>query len=196
MATPLLEMTEIPEEVSRMEAALQRERQDRAAQAARDAQVAAAIDQDVFFEARPVSDEIEDIKDLDVDVNLNGDMMDQNVQLYDIDVAHTRDRHGRHFWSFDDRRRMPLLVIGFRTKTGQWLCLINDVLMPLATFLDIAHAQAAPAQRREFGAPPGLPNTDQLLCATSKGDKLTIPHASVAQLMMALQTVPADPPTN
>lgn len=189
MDTPQLVTTEIPEEVARMEAALQRER----AAVARDAQIAAAIDQDVFLDARPVSEDLDDVKDLEVDVNLNGDMMDQNVQLYDIDVAHTCDRHGRHFWSFDDRRRMPLLVIAFATKAGKQLCLVNDVLISLEKFLDIIHAQAAPAQRREFGAPPGLPSTDQLHCVTASGDKFTIPHASVAQLMMALQTIPAEP---
>ncbi len=189
-------MTEIPEEVIRMEATLQRERQERATTAARDAEIVAAIDQDVFVDAHPVSGEIstDDIKDLDIDLNLNGDIMDQNIQLYDIDVAYTRDRHGRHFWSFDDRRRMPLLVIAFRTKSDKQLCLVNDVLVSLEKFLDIIHGQAVVAPRREFGAPPGLPSTDQIHCVTSSGDKITLPHASVAQLMMALQTVPAELP--
>lgn len=199
MDAPQLITSEIPEEVTRMEAALLRERQERAAQASRDAQIAAAINDDIFCDAHPVSDiDSNEIKELDIDINLNmnADMMDQNVQLYDVEAAHTCDRHGRHFWSFDDRRRMPLLVIVFRTKTGNLLCLANDVLMSLEDFLYITHAQVAPAQRREFGAPPGLPSTDQLHCTTSKGEKFTIPHASVAQLMMALQTVPADLPVN
>ena len=196
MDAPQLVTTEIPEEVARMEAALLRERQERAAQAARDAQIAAAINEDIFCDARPVSDiDAGEIKELDIDVNLNmnADIMDQNVQLYDVEAAHTRDPNGRHFWSFDDRRRMPLLVIAFRSTAGHWLCIVNDVLMPLQKFLNIAEAQAAPVQRREFGAPPGLPSTDQLLCVTATGEKITIPHASVAQLMKALHTVPTSP---
>lgn len=182
-----------------MEAALLRERQERAAQAARDAQIAAAINDDLFCDSHPVSEiDAADIKELDLDLdvklNMNADIMDQNVQLYDVEAAHTRDRHGRQFWSFDDRRRMPLLVVTFRSTEGNWLCLVNDVLMPLRKFLNIVEAQAAPVQRREFGAPPGLPvSTDQLLCVTGIGEKITIPHASVAQLMKALQTVPQNP---
>lgn len=193
MDAPHLITTEIPEEVTRMEASLLRERQERAA---RDAQMAAAINDDIFCDARPVSDiDAAEIKELDIDINLNmnADIMEQNVQLYDVETAHTRDRHGRHFWSFDDRRRMPLLVIAFRATAGHWLCLVNDILMPLQKFLRITEAQTAPVQRREFGTPPGLPNTEQLQCITNTDEKVTIPHASVAQLIKALQTVPTNP---
>lgn len=187
MTTPLLETTEIPEEVIRMEASLVRERA---------AAMTASINDDIFCDTQPVSDiDSSEIKDLNIDINLNmnADMMEQNVQLYDVESAHTCDRYGRHFWSFDDRRRMPLLIIAFRATTGIWLCLVNDVLVPLQKFLGITEAQVAPIQRREFGTPPGLPGADQLLCVTAAGEKVTIPHASVAQLMKALQTVSVNP---
>ena len=197
MDAPHIVTTEIPEEVARMESSLLRERQERATQAARDAQIVAAIDQDIFLDVRPVSEiDSAEIKELDIDVNLNmnADIMDQNIQLYDVDAAHTCDCHGRHFWSFDDRRRMPLLIVTFRSTESNWLCLVNDVMMPLRKFLNIVEAQAAPVQRREFGAPPGLPvSSDHLLCVTANGEKITIPHASVSQLMKALQTVPLNP---
>ena len=65
--------------------------------------------------------------------------------------------------------------------------------MPLQKFLSIVEAQAAPVQRREFGTPQGLPITEHILCVTNTGEKISIPHANVAQLMMALHTVPINP---
>jgi hypothetical protein len=186
-ATPELVTTELPEELERMAAAIQRAKEERA--------VAAAIEQDIFLEPVSLGTSC-DIKDVDVDLNFNNenDLIDQNLHLYDVDATHTRDRHGRHYWNFDDRRRMPLLVIAFRTKGGAWLCTVNDVIMRLDKFLSITDAQAAPVQRREFGAPPTVPSsTEQLLCNSGDGERFAIPYASVSQLMMALQMIPVDP---
>lgn len=205
MDAPHLVTTEIPEEVARMEAALQRERQERAAQASRDAQVAAAINDDLFFDAEPVScgapititgsmsTPLEDIKDIDVDLYSNKEIIDQNIQDYDIEVSHSRDHRGKHYWCFDDRHTVPFVVIAFRTRQGKWLCIINDNIIPLAKFLSISEVRLGPAQRREFGAPASAPVQKILLCKTSSGEDLTIQHATVAHVTAALQVISDDP---
>lgn len=195
--TPELVTSELPAEVEKMEAALRRGREEMAAQAS----AAAAVQDDLFVDARPVSG-AQDIREVDLEIDLENvgpvnlpynDMMDQIPQLYDVDVTHTRDRHGRHYWNFDDRRRMPLLVVAFRTKQKNWLCCVNDVIISLPAFLSIVSAQSVAGPRREFGAPPGMPPAEQLQCRASTGDIIAIPHATIPQLMAALQNIPADP---
>jgi hypothetical protein len=208
MDAPQLVTTEIPEEVARMEAALQRERQERAATAARDAQIAAAINNDLFFDAEPVSmgapisitgamstplDILDDVKDIDVDIYSNKEVIDQNKENYNIEISHSRDHRGKHYWCFDDRHAMPFVIIAFRTRQNKWLCIINDNIMPLSKFLSISEVRLGAQQRREFGAPATAPTLRTLICKTSTGEELTFHQASVGHIMAALQTISEDP---
>lgn len=196
--TPQLVTTEIPEEIARMEIALQRERQERA--------IAAAINSDIFFDAEPVSGgdapitvsgmtstPLDDIKDIDVDLYSNKDIIDQNKHTYDIEIAHSRDHRGRHYWCFDDRVTPPFVIITFRTRRNTWMCIINDNIMALSKFLSITEVQLGAPLRREFGAPSGMPVLKNLICKTSNGEEFTIQYASIKHIAAALQSIPEDP---
>jgi hypothetical protein len=205
LGTPELVTTEIPEEVMRMEAALQRERQGRAANAARDAEIAAAINNDIFFDMEPVSGgapitvsgmsstPLDDIKDIDVDLYSNKDIIDQSKHTYNIEVTHSLDHNGNHYWCFDDRVTQPFVIITFRTRKNVWMCIINDNVMPLSKFLSITDIQIGAPLRREFGAPANSPVMKSLICKTSNNEEFTIQYAYTRHIVAALQNIPEDP---
>lgn len=175
---PQLVLDELPCELERMEAAMA------AAKKERDADIR-EVDID-FHDAMPPSFPMQ------VPLSFDMDPLTQGIAMYNIYTEYRVDRDGRHFWQFDDRRQIPLLVVVFKSAaSGTWLATVNDEMMPLSTFLSITYAGAAgsAAGGQQGHSQQGLPMFTSVVCKTSGSEVFRIPNTTVAHIMKALGTI-------
>ena len=174
---PQLVLDELPCELERMEAAMA------AAKKERDSEIR-EVDID-FQDAMPLPP-----LSFPVQMPLSFDMdpLTQGIAMYNIYTEYRVDRDGRHFWQFDDRRQIPLLVVVFKSAaSGTWLATVNDEMMPLSAFLSITYAGAAAAGGGQQGH--GQPMFTSVVCKTSGSELFRIPNTTVAHIMKALGTI-------